>query len=482
MNVLSCMCFRGIALKHPLWLFALAVLLATSCHENKDAEKTKRITVAEIPDLSLEMMQPIVATAMRNALATVHSNPESDVAWGEFAMCLHAHNLPEAAVIAYAAAEQRRPDEFRWIYFGAIAQELAGVHFEQVVEKFDAAIAAGYEYGPVHIRKAQTLGRAGDLNASIKSYKHALTLYPDLAIAHRGIGQILLQMGKSKEAITSLERAYAASPDDRPTIAALAQCLTAMNRESERARELSKQLAHTTATILLPDPIYLELESKRKTLAFVRREATQARQSGEFERAKQLLSQLVEYEPKNVQALVDLGFVQFELGFTNEAEGIFKRALRIDETLPAAYTGIAQCRMTANQWNQAIEYLELAIGYAPEIWMNYLHKGRCLWKLGTKQEAREVIRRGITVSGHASTVYRQWGQVLLDCNDPTEARLSFQAAIELQPTNAASWLGLGNALEELGDVQGAMKAYLQSRQIDPTGQAAQRLRELSGGR
>ena len=63
---------------------------------------------AEIPEISLDGMEPAVVEAVRRARAAVERDRGDGSAWGRFGMVLHAHRLTGPAAVAYAEAARLR--------------------------------------------------------------------------------------------------------------------------------------------------------------------------------------------------------------------------------------------------------------------------------------------------------------------------------------------------------------------------------------
>jgi hypothetical protein len=64
------------------------------------------------------------------------------------------------------------------------------------------------------------------------------------------------------------------------------------------------------------------------------------------------------------------------------------------------------------------------------------------------------------------------GERYLDADDPNAARVTYRRALDLDPANAESWVGLGRSLAELGREADARMAFEQAIELDPGNTAA----------
>src|ERR1700693_5582592 len=64
----------------------------------------------------------------------------------------------------------------------------------------------------VHNNLGNALGRLGQLDEAVASYRRALVLNPDFAEAHNNLGHALLDLGQMDEAVASCRRALELKP------------------------------------------------------------------------------------------------------------------------------------------------------------------------------------------------------------------------------------------------------------------------------
>ena len=67
-----------------------------------------------------------------------------------------------------------------------------------------------------HVRSGWVLSRLGRHEEAVESYRDALALEPESAMAHASMGDALLRLERYEEALESFERALAADPSFEP--------------------------------------------------------------------------------------------------------------------------------------------------------------------------------------------------------------------------------------------------------------------------
>ncbi|HTY83103.1 MAG TPA: tetratricopeptide repeat protein, partial [Silvibacterium sp.] len=120
-----------------------------------------------------------------------------------------------------------------------------------------------------------------------------------------------------------------------------------------------------------------------------------------------------------------------------QAMAHFRRALAIDPHNGLAHLGMAGYEQQNHHWAEAIEDYKRGIGEVSE-------------------------------PGAMARAYNNLGYVYLYSGDLTNARDSFQRAVELAPDLERSWQGLGAAAQGLGDLASAVQFYQRANEIRPS--------------
>lgn len=137
--------------------------------------------------------------------------------------------------------------------------------------------------------------------------------------------------------------------------------------------------------------------------------------------------------PDNVRALDQLGAIYFEVGRTEEAVSLLRRALALNPAYASAQSNLGQALIRLGQPKEGIEAIETALRLVP--------------------------------NGAAYQV--AYGNALLDANEPERAVVFLEKASALEPLNGAYHYDLANALATLDRNEEAERHFLAALSANP---------------
>jgi tetratricopeptide (TPR) repeat protein len=225
-----------------------------------------------------------------------------------------------------------------------------------------------------------------------------------------------------------------------------------------------------------------------------------AADAGQTERALALLQGLIDEEPEIGALYNRRGLAQEALGNDEAALADFERAAIADPSLPQPHINIGRLLREQGRSRDAERAFGLAIERAasdPEGWLGRglmrvavgdLEGGRLdiqqarelgpaepaplialgdldAWH-GRLEQAIERYRAALALAGHDALAWLKLGNALARKRNYTEARASFERAIELRPDLAAAHNGLGAALLGQGDRAAAERAFATAATLD----------------
>ena len=189
---------------------------------------------------------------------------------------------------------------------------------------------------------------AADPRAAEQVFREILRTDAENPLARRHLGMALVRQGKAAEA-TSVLRALAAAGDDSvDTLMLLANLALERNDLGEARARLEIINARDAA----------DAEAAFKLGVIAAR-------SREFDRAVALFMTVVNHEPSNVDALVDLGGALIETGRAAEAAAYFQRAIDRGAEGTLAWNGLAFAKRQAGDRSGAIEALRHSLAIQP---------------------------------------------------------------------------------------------------------------------
>ncbi|MFQ5421405.1 MAG: tetratricopeptide repeat protein, partial [Anaerolineae bacterium] len=182
-------------------------------------------------------------------------------------------------------------------------------------------------------------------------------------------------------------------------------------------------------------------------------------QEGQTAVAIEPLSQFVEVRRQSPMASTDtvletalyfLGTAYLEQSQPEEAISIFKEALVINHTDADAMFQLGQAYTLTGQHDLAVEQYHNAVRFVPDF-----------------TEAYQGMMASYSAQNDTAHVAYARGMEAFSLKDYETARTHLQSATESLTDFAPAYVGLGLALEQLGDYQGAAASLEQALAIDP---------------
>lgn len=346
-----------------------------------------------------------------------------------------------------AAAELGGPSAGRALGLLAEAQLRVG-DFEAATRSAERVLARDAEDLRARIVLAEALQASGSAERAEALLREAPGAAPAL---HGALARLLVRGARLAEAQREVERALALQPDSVQWVVDLVWVLLEQGK-SEEALEIARRRAIEAPAVAeypnLLGRIALHREDGagaerafRKAIEvdaeFVPAYVNLARLALRAERyseAVELLQSALTRRPGHAEALQELGIVEYRRGNFQAAIGAFREALRADPTSDLTRANLAQAQARAGR--DLPDALELA--------------------------------RAIRQSQPANPVYAETlGQVLYRSGLHAAAAEQFRAAIQLAPHPIAAYhYRLGLALQEGGDRSGALSEFERALGVD----------------
>ncbi|NJN50966.1 MAG: tetratricopeptide repeat protein [Gammaproteobacteria bacterium] len=244
--------------------------------------------------------------------------------------------------------------------------------------------------------------------------RKAIELAPSFAKPYEDLGHALLQLRRVDEAIDVLQDATRLDPSLELAFLDLgkALALTGKAKEADAAFERS-----------------FELNPVRKQLAH----AAEHQQHGRYAEAAKLYREVLQANPRNVDALRMLGVLAFGEGKIDEAERLFRRA----------------------------------VAAAPDFVNAIIDLGTALKEQSRIEEAIECFRQATKLEPRNVKAHFQLGQILAPAALSNEAIEAYQRVLELRPKHGGALLGLGHVLKTMGNQEEAIASYRKCIEVKP---------------
>jgi tetratricopeptide (TPR) repeat protein len=293
-----------------------------------------------------------------------------------------------------------------------------------------AGIALGLARLPHRTRRAGYAGAVVLVGAlailtwrQSRIYRDAETLYRDILeknttcwLACNNLGNLLVDTGRTGEAIELLERALRLRPDLPHIHNNLGNAMTKVDR--------------------IPEAIE------------------------QFEQALKL-------RPDYVAARNNLAFMLVRQDRTSEAIEQFNEVLRLQPGDPAAHFNLANVLAGRGRLGEAVEQYGQAIGIRSDYVEAHNNLGVVLLRQGRAPEAIEQYRQALRLRPDLAEGHFNLGMVLADTGSLPEAIGEYNEAIRLRPVYAEAHNALGVALARADRLPEALRHFEQAVRIRP---------------
>lgn len=347
------------------------------------------------------------------------------------------------ALLLWFAWQSLSPEALQHMQAGIAAEKQQ--QFEQAIVEFRKATELDPTYPDAFISLGQANIESGNYGAAIAPLKRAVELNGDSVPAHQLLGYSLLAQGYAAEAIPHLERAH-----DTAAIG-IAQIQT--GQLTDAVTNLQAALAaHPNDTDLL---YYL------------------GRASGLL--SKQMIDTLLAGAPDSARAHQAMAENYFVLRRMPDAEGEFKQALKIRPHLPEAHLELGEVYAGAFQWPKAEEEFREQTKLQPGNAEAFYRLGDAMLQQGKAHEARqELIRADKLQPDMPETLYALGKAASLE-GDSVAAEKAWTRLLSIEkesPLAAQAHFGLANLYRKQGKTEAAQSEMREFQRLQgPTSQS-----------
>lgn len=344
-----------------------------------------------LPEVESATFLPAIQSQIREAELAARAHPLDSAAVGKFGMVLDAYEQFDAAEACYHRAALLDPFSFAWTY------NLASVELQQ--GKYDlAAHDFGRAYqldsrsivAPIH--QGESLLGAGRWEESVKVFEEALKQDPRSATAHYGLGRVLAAQGKPAEAVPPLLRACDLFPNYGAAHFALASVYRKLGESARAEEQIALYESDKLSVPPLEDPIRAEVASLDLSPNSRLRRAAEMERAGDLQGAVVETKRVLDVDPTDVQAHINLIILYGKLGQTEESEAEFKQAVALNPNRADAYYNYGVLLVGSNRIPEAEQAFRRAIEINPHDAESHHNLGLLLEREGRTEDAAREYR------------------------------------------------------------------------------------------
>jgi tetratricopeptide (TPR) repeat protein len=462
---------RAASIGFALAALCLPVLLAVAC-EQPVSEPPR------VPEPDMTDMEPLVEKRLRETREAVLADPRSAEAWGRFGMVAHAHDLLEDAVPAYQRAQELDPTDVRWPYYLGEVLSVLGTDLEGAERALRRTLELRPGYAPAHMRLGNVLLARDRVEAAAAELELALELEPTLQPTRVALAQVRLSQGELEDSEKLLLEILAEAPRHAQALSTLGQVFMRQGRRDE-AREIAARARSAARYNLYSDPLMGEVDSEVRSSVVLWERAKAFFENGNYEQAARGLRLVVELQPSNADAHLQLAIAYGNLGDSERARYHLERTVTLDPDYVEPRIRLAIVHLDQEDPTAAVEHLRKALELDPE-------DPDAGWLLGKALVSAGDLRGGLASYEQArakqpevpSWAHNDWGSALAQAGQPDAALAHFQTVLEEDPDNAQALFYTGLVLEGLGRLEEALESYCRSIRAEPNPPATARLEAL----
>ncbi len=189
--------------------------------------------------------------------------------------------------------------------------------------------------------------------------------------------------------------------------------------------------------------------------------------TGDLNGAEQMLKNILADHPNNFDALHLLGVINAIGGAHNEAELLYKKALRINENHEELRVNLTLALVAVGKFGEALVNVEKALSLNSKNIGAHLTHGNILRELRRHGEALTSFDRALSINPNYAKAWLNRGTTLNELKCYDEALASFDRALSINPDYAEAWSNRGNALGQLNRHDEALASFDRALSINP---------------
>ncbi|RKU30856.1 hypothetical protein C6497_04055 [Candidatus Poribacteria bacterium] len=300
------------------------------------------------------------------------------------------------------------------------------------------------------IENAQKLFQQEKWNEALQIYQSVVKQYPELPIAHIGIGDASGKLRNYVDTIMAFLRALeliSHFPQTEriliePTVQAKLATAYHRNKQLDKADELF-QKAVKGAGEMAPVNWYIalgQIETER----------------GNLEQARRYYIVAVQLDSTSTAAYNNLGYVLLKLNRYDEADAVFREAYTLDQNLASAIYGRGEAARERDMFEDAQQYYEMAININPDEPLFYKSLADLFDKLG---EVKHVNTTRTRYKRTLAEVYWKQARVYIEKQQGPPAIELLKKALETDETYMPALKDYAFVQMQLNNLESAKKSY-----------------------
>lgn len=402
------------------WRLSCAVVFSVALDASHAVAQTARPDPSSLPQLTFDALPSSVRGGLEEAYKAARADPRDPTAVGRLGMMLHAYEQYRSAQLCYRRARELAPRSVSWTYLSAVVAAELG-ESREASALFRRVLELDPDYWPARLGLADALMTAGDLDRSQVEYGGLVRDFPELALAHYGLGRLLANRRQGSAAIEHYQRAVDLEPQFGPAHYALALACRDEGAADCAKAHLDAYRQFGTRRPLPADQLLDQVRALKGTARDLLAEGARLGRAGLLQEAIAVHLKAIAADPSDAQAHVNLISLYGRIGQTNKAEEHYRAALALGSSLAEAYYNYGVLLVSGSRHDAAADAFRQALGVDPFHAQSHNNLAALLAAEGKLDEAAVHYRQALANDPQHRGARVNLARVLMTLGQPREA-------------------------------------------------------------
>lgn len=378
-------------------------------------------------------MEPLVRQIVQERLAQIRTAPGNPDAWSGLGRAYHANDLIDLAGPCYEEALSiEQNDAISWYLLARVRAELGDV--DGALAAVDQAIVHDPTAAFVHWRRGFWLAQQGKLDAAETAFQNAMKLQRADPIATVGLACVAAERQDYASAAALLEPIAGSFPGNSGIY--VRNLLGQSYQRSGRRTEAQGLIAQTPVTdVSWPDPWSNQLYQDRRLSEWIVIQAHQMIQAGNPAAALAALQPLAQTYGNDITVLKMIGQASFALGQIDAAMNALRQVVEQQPDDFSANMNLAYAHEQRGQFSPALGYAAKAAKLRPALVPAQLQYARILIATGDATGAIAVLEPVIWANPDLPLGYRHLAVAYADAGQHERAGAAMARYVDLAPND-----------------------------------------------
>jgi len=420
----------------------------------------------EVPVPSdLAKLEPQLRAYLTKEIDWVRATPNDPNRQATLGIVYAANSLWPEARIAFQNSAKLKPGEpLARLYASIATQEIGDLDtalsmLRKVTTQFPDFPQGYYHFG-------EALLRAGMIEEAGPAFQRLIVLAPRQWHGYAGLGDVKLRQGNYAEAAKLLAKAVESSSDAKRPHYLLGLAYRGLGRLEDAKLELALGVSQGDSP--MDDAWSVTAPKHGRLLQDQMDAANEYGQKGRPDKAVEILSEALVYQPENLTLVNALAIACNRSGQPDKARQLLLKVIEKDNRFLPAYITISYSYADLRLNEEALRYAARAIELGPNLAQSYLAKANALLAAEHDVEALSALESAYRCDPQNAEIQLEMGNVCLwNLQRAGEATEHYRKAIELNPALTPAYVRLADLCLRLGQAREAAAAIEILRKLSP---------------